>query len=111
MLVKRLFNWILSFFRKKEKVFKWKIVSEFPVDPIEHTLYLEGNVKEEDYWYALLKCPCGCGDNIMLNLMKDSKPCWEVFFNKERFSVYPSIWRKNNCKTHFWLREGKIFWA
>jgi len=59
MLVKRLFNWILSFFIKKQKGFNWKIVSELPEDPIEHILYLEGNVKEEDYWYALLKCPCG----------------------------------------------------
>ena len=112
MLVKRLFNWLLNFFRKKEKGFKWEIVSELPEDPIESTLYLEGNIKEGDYWYALLKCPCGCGDNIMLNLMNDTKPCWHVVIAANKTpSIYPSIWRTKNCKSHFWVEQGKIVWA
>lgn len=111
MLVKQLFKWVLSFFKKESKVLKLKLVSELPKEPIEHVLYLEGNVKEDDYWYALLKCPCGCGDNIMLNLMADSRPCWDVVFKKETFSIYPSIWRKKNCCSHFWLKKGKIIWS
>ena len=111
MLLKRLFKWILSFFTKKEKIYKLKIVSELPQKPIQYTFYLEGDVKQDGYWYALLICPCGCGDKIMLNLMKDSRPCWEVVFNKEGFSVYPSIWRTKNCKSHFWLTKGKVFWV
>ncbi|WP_410504650.1 DUF6527 family protein [Maribacter sp. ACAM166] len=109
--MKQLFKWILSFFTKESKAFKLKIVSELPKEPVEHTLYLEGNVKEDDYWYALLKCPCGCGDNIMLNLMTDSKPCWEVKLINKHPSVFPSIWRTKNCKSHFWVKEGKIFWS
>lgn len=111
MLVKRLFSWILGFFRKKQKGFKWNIVSELPEIPFENILYIEGNIKEEDFWYALLKCPCGCGDNIMLNLMTDSSPCWEVGFKKETFSIYPSIWKTKECKSHFWLTNGEIIWA
>jgi hypothetical protein len=109
--VKQLFKWILGFFKKENKYFKLKIVSELPVNPIGHTLYLEGSFKEKDYWYALLKCPCGCGDIIMLNLMTDTKPCWEVNFNNKKPSVYPSIWRTKNCKSHFWIRNGEVVWA
>lgn len=111
MLVRKLFNWILSFFRKKEKGFKWKIVSELPEDPNEHILYLEGNGKEVDLWYALLKCPCGCGDNLMLNLMTDTKPCWKVNISNNRPSIFPSIWRTKKCKSHFWLTQGKVVWS
>ena len=88
-----------------------KIVSELPAEPLENILYLEGNVLEKDYWYALLKCPCGCGDKIMLNLITDSKPCWSVVFKKELPTVFPSIWRTKNCESHFWLKRGKIIWA
>ena len=111
MLVKRLFNWILGFFGSKEKGFKCKIVSELPETPIDSILYIEGNIKENDYWYALLKCPCSCGDIIMLNLMTDTKPCWKVSVKNKKPSVYPSIWRTKNCKSHFWLKEGNIVWA
>jgi len=111
MLVKRLFDRIWGFFRKKEHVFKLETVSELPENPIEKTLYLEGNVKEKDFWYALLKCPCGCGDSIMLNLMTDAKPCWKVIVSDKIPSVFPSIWRTTKCKSHFWLRKGKVVWA
>ncbi|WP_409557922.1 MULTISPECIES: DUF6527 family protein [Flavobacteriaceae] len=111
MLVNKLFNWLKVLFKKKEKGFKYEVVSELPAVPLERTLYLEGDKKEKDYWYALLKCPCGCGDNIMLNLMNDAKPCWKVNINNKRPSVFPSIWRTKNCKSHFSLRKGKVFWA
>ncbi|RKN82852.1 DUF6527 family protein [Ulvibacterium marinum] len=111
MLVKKLFRRILGFFRKKEHGFKWQIVFELPEEPLEKILYLEGNIREKDYWYALLRCPCGCGDKIMLNLMNDAKPCWKVNIDKRRPSVFPSIWRTKNYKSHFWLSKGKVVWA
>jgi hypothetical protein len=108
MLIKNLFDWLRAIFKKRERRFKYEVVSELPAAPFEETLYLEGNKKEKDYWYALLKCPCGCGDNIVLNLMNDAKPCWRVNINKSRPSVFPSIWRTKNCKSHFWLKNGKV---
>jgi hypothetical protein len=111
MLVKKLFKRILSFFRKKEHKFKFEIVSELPENYVEHILYLEGNVKERYYWYALLKCPCSCGDIIMLNLMTDTKPCWNVDIINKAPSIYPSIWRTINCKSHFWIKKGKVIWV
>ncbi|MGX1927994.1 DUF6527 family protein [Flagellimonas sp. 2504JD4-2] len=111
MLVKKLFDWLKALFKKKEKRFKYEVVSELPEAPLERTLYLEGDEEEKDYWYALFKCPCGCGDSIMLNLMTDAKPCWKVIVSDKVPSISPSIWRTSNCKSHFWLKRGKVFWA
>lgn len=111
MLLKRLFVRIWGFFRKKEHALRLEVVSELPENPSEKTLYLEGNAKEKDFWYVLLKCPCGCGDNIMLNLVNDVKPCWKVNINKNRPSIFPSIWRTKECKSHFWIKKGRVVWA
>lgn len=115
MLLKKLFNWILSFFIIKkayyEKGYKLIIVSELPKVTNENVIYIEGNESQKEYWYALLKCPCGCQENIMLNLMEDAKPCWNVNVNDSGISVSPSIWRTVNCKSHFWLSNSKVIWV
>lgn len=112
MLLKRLFNWLISLFKfGKEGLYKLVIVSELPEFPSEKTLYIEGNEKLDDYWYAFLKCPCGCDESIMLNLMDDVKPCWQVSINESGFSITPSIWRTKNCESHFWLSNKKIVWV
>lgn len=115
MLLKKLFNWFLSLFKfKKEDLaehYELEIVSELPENPNDKVLYIEGNKKLKDYWYALLKCPCGCKENIMLNLMDDAKPCWSVKIRRSNFSIAPSIWRTKNCKSHFWLSNRKVVWV
>ncbi|WP_111308884.1 DUF6527 family protein [Confluentibacter sediminis] len=115
MFLTRLFNWFFSLFKLKKisliRHYKLIIVPELPENPNEKTLYVEGNKILKDYWYALLICPCGCKEKIMLNLMDDAKPCWTLKIKKSDFSISPSIWRTKNCKSHFWLRNRKIIWA
>lgn len=115
MLLKKFINWVLRLFKFKKgslaESYKLIIVSELPETPKEKVLYIEGNEILNDFWYALLKCPCGCKENIMLNLMEDAEPCWKVTLNDSNFSVSPSIWRTKNCKSHFWLRDKKIIWV
>ena len=115
MLLKNLFNWFLGFFKSKKEqnldLYNISIVPEVPVQLEDKVLYIEGNDKTDDYWYALLKCPCGCNENIRLNLMNDAEPSWEVIKNKSDFSISPSIWRIKNCKSHFWLRNREIHWV
>lgn len=110
--MKKLYNWILSFFKfKKEEVsglYKYVVVSELPESPLDKVLYVEGVENIDEYWYALLKCPCGCQEKIMLNLIDDVSPCWYLRKEKSNFSIYPSIWRTKNCKSHFWLKNNKI---
>jgi Family of unknown function (DUF6527) len=115
MVLKKLFNWFLSFLKLKKEdtqgCYNLAIVSELPETLSDDILYIEGNEKLNDYWYALLICPCGCQENIMLNLMDDAKPYWKVSINKSDFSISPSIWRTKNCKSHFWLKNRKIVWV
>jgi len=50
---------------------------------------------------AELKCPCGCRDDIELNLV-DVKPSWKVNGN----SITPSINKLYGCKSHFTITNG-----
>jgi hypothetical protein len=62
--------------------------------------------------WAYLKCPCGCGDFIMLSLSKKTRPRWSVsfdFFNRP--TINPSIHQTSGCMSHFWIRKGDIDWC
>jgi Family of unknown function (DUF6527) len=43
-------------------------------------------------WSVGLRCPCGCGQRLDV-------------------SLHPSVWLREGCKSHFWLRSGKIVWC
>jgi hypothetical protein len=88
--------------------------SEIPLKMKSKTIYLEGNSKTfEDNWYAHFNCPCGCKEEITLNLLNDVSPSWSLILNEDKtiFSFKPSVWRNENCKSHFWIIEGKIVWV
>jgi hypothetical protein len=62
--------------------------------------------------WALIICPCGCGDTITLCLMNSYDPNWRFSVDwLGRPTLYPSIWRTEGCKSHFHLQKGKIRWA
>jgi hypothetical protein len=57
---------------------------------------------------AAMLCPCGCG----LNLLRDEGPCWRLTQHTDgTATLYPSVWRKKDCGSHFWFREGQVFWC
>lgn len=60
----------------------------------------------------IFQCPCGCKERIYLNLLPDAKPRWryEVSKNK-RVTIFPSIWRKKGCGSHFFIRNSNVIWA
>jgi hypothetical protein len=63
-------------------------------------------------YYALFKCPCGCGQLISLPLNASESDNWEVSTsNNNRPTVYPSIRQVNGCYSHFWINDGKIRWC
>lgn len=75
----------------------------------ENILYVIGENKS--YWCLKMKCPCGCGEEIQLGLLKGN-PKWDfvVHWNGS-VSVTPSIWRSKGCLSHFFIRRGKIVWV
>ncbi len=68
----------------------------------------EGN---ED-WAAGFKCPCGCGKKLEVLLIKEVKPNWSLKIDEyNRPTLHPSVWLKTGCKSHFWMKKGKIIWC
>lgn len=62
--------------------------------------------------WAYLKCPDGCGDTIMLSLSDSKKPSWSISQDDfGRPTLYPSIHKLDGCKSHFWIRDGKVIWV
>ena len=68
--------------------------------------------EDGEAWVAALKCPCGCGDTIELALLPELNPHWALDVSGEEGpSLHPSIWRKTNCRSHFWVKNGHVIWC
>lgn len=66
---------------------------------------------DED-WCVGLRCPCGCRSTIELLVVPEAKPRWDLAIDKKgRPSLSPSVWRKTGCRSHFWLRAGRVRWC
>ena len=63
-----------------------------------------------DKW-CLFTCPCGCGQQIALNLMKSHFPRWRVDTKRDgTFSLYPSV-DSTTCGAHFLIRNSQVVWC
>ncbi len=82
--------------------------SELPDDLDPQRLYLIG---EPPKW-AVLKCPCGTGHQIDLNLSSPGRPRWTVTFDtRSRPSLSPSVNVTGDRRCHFWIRHGHVRWC
>ncbi|MCE9618417.1 MAG: hypothetical protein K8R92_00725 [Planctomycetes bacterium] len=62
----------------------------------------------------VLECPCGCGDNILLNTNPAVRPCWSVSLSGDAKNIptlTPSVWITKTCLAHFKITDGKVVWA
>lgn len=66
-------------------------------------------VRGQPRWF-LLKCPCGCGDDISINLDSRTGPAWRYYEGRNGFTLFPSIWRESGCKSHFIIWANRILW-
>lgn len=63
-------------------------------------------------WSVGFHCPCGCRRRIELLLVAEARPRWDLTEDKKgRPTLSPSVWLKDGCRSHFWLRGGRIEWA
>jgi hypothetical protein len=52
--------------------------------------------------WLLLKCPCGCGEDIPVNLDARAGKAWRIFRGERSgLSVFPSVRRDTGCESHF----------
>jgi hypothetical protein len=68
-------------------------------------------VKRDVPRLMVLRCPCGCGDDLIINLDKRSGPAWRFYSKSSRNSLYPSYWRDTDCGSHFVIWNNRIYWC
>lgn len=74
------------------------------------TVYVVGN--PDHAWCAVFTCPCGCGDEVALNLLQDVRPRWSVKLERGlEATVSPSVQRTRRCQSHFVIRRGRVEWC
>lgn len=63
-------------------------------------------------WSIGLRCPCGCGDTIELLLLPGVEPRWDIDIDERgRPTLSPSVWKATGCRSHFWVRTGRVVWT
>src|SRR5437867_10290936 len=58
--------------------------------------------------WLVLHCPCGCGDEILLNLDQRVGGAWKFYTGSLGLTVFPSVWREAGCCSHFVIWQDKI---
>lgn len=62
--------------------------------------------------WICLRCPCGCGEKILLNLSANKSPRWRVSVDwLRRPTAEPSVLQVRGCRSHFWIKGGRIDWC
>lgn len=83
---------------------------ELPAEIPERTLLVAR--EDGDLWSAGMTCPCGCGRRIELMLLSAVKPRWDLEVDEQGLpTLRPSVWVNDGCRSHFWLRAGKVDWC
>ena len=63
-------------------------------------------------WCVGMLCPCGCGQRVELPLIKEAHPRWEIHVDGQRRpTLQPSVWLRDGCRSHFFVRGGKVEWV
>jgi Family of unknown function (DUF6527) len=62
-----------------------------------------------DFDLAVHSCFCGCGQDVVTPF---SPAEWSLTYDGRSISLSPSIGNWNfPCKSHYWIRRGKVEWA
>jgi len=105
--IRLLFLRIAEWFRPHYKI---KFSEDLPSVVTDNKMYIIGT--HGHYWLLMFNCPCGCNNPIQLNLLKDASPTWRYRISKtKKISITPSIRRTSGCKSHFYVRNGRIDWT
>jgi len=59
----------------------------------------------------IVRCPCGCGDDLVINLDRRTGPAWKLYSRTSKLSLYPSYWRDSACECHFILWKNRVCWC
>jgi hypothetical protein len=109
----KLFSYIGGWWRRLrrrgrvDRVVAIESTSDLP-SRLGKSLYVVGSPPK----WAILACPCGCGERIDVNLMRSRTPRWVLTLTNGAASLSPSLWMpRQKCGSHFWLAENRIVWT
>jgi hypothetical protein len=106
----KLVSWIRGLFAERPCRVEFIEGDELPAHFATRNLYVAR--EDGELWSAGLTCPCRCGRRLEVMLLKDVKPRWDLSVDKDGLpSLHPSVWVADGCRSHFWLRHGKIHWC
>jgi len=77
---------------------------ELLTDPGDVVLITRGQPR-----WILLRCPCGCGEEIPVNVDARAGKAWRLY-REERtgITLFPSVWRDTGCQSHFIIWRDQI---
>jgi len=77
-------------------------------------LYIEYHTHDADPTFTMMLCPCGCGEELGMRVGKPvgTSPLWTLTVDAEgKPTLNPSILHRAGCKSHFFLRNGRVDWC
>jgi Family of unknown function (DUF6527) len=109
-LMLRFLRWLWSWRSFRRSRWIGVVVDDVPDSLRKYCVYLIG--EDGTLWQVAMLCPCGCSAVIQLCVLPDSRPSWSVSRHADgTVSLSPSVWRTTGCRSHFFLRRGRIDWC
>jgi hypothetical protein len=89
---------------KRQTVLTHEFVEYLPDELKDGTLYVSMSFATVAH-----KCCCGCGKEVVTPL---SPTDWKLIFDGKSITLDPSVGNWSfPCKSHYWIRGGKVRWA
>ena len=127
-MFKKLIDWTVRFFQRDQNKYGSETPAAKLLPPVHFTAiefvgkppknktviggYLYCTVSSDKPKWSLFSCPCGCGDVVTLSLQSVHRPCWKLTtIESGRPTLYPSVWRDKGCLSHFWVKDGRVYWC
>jgi hypothetical protein len=58
----------------------------------------------------VMLCPCGCNEHLPINLDPRAGAAWSIQSSPSTgISIFPSVWRKSGCNSHFIVWRNRVF--
>ena len=98
-------------FRAQKITFRGKVENRDAATPLLSTGGDVAVIERGRPRLLVMRCPCGCGDDLLINLDSRSGPAWRYYMSESGLSLYPSYWRDTACGSHFILWNNEIYWC
>lgn len=83
-------------------------VSDIPINTGSLIFVVERNGRRQ---WAIFDCPCRTGHRLTVSLRSDDHPHWSASWRGASVSLHPSLWLRDACRSHFWIRDNKVKWV